>query len=277
MTSFGKFFIDREIFEDDIWEKPAHFLKIWVWIVGRANWKMVKKGGKTYHRGEFLTSLEETQEANKWKVGWRTEKLSIDQVEDVYEFLRKTQRITTRKTTRGLWVKVLNYDYFQTLYSHETNSEGNNESNRVATAEPEGKEKERIKKENNISSVPGGTERRESSFEKKKVKLEDILDSTAEEIIAYFVEACQKKLGFTPAVSRGIEKRMIKNKLRPDPSGCTMPREQIIRLIDWFLDPRNKSTESLSKSLRVCLSTTVINRFLQDKAEGICFWGLPDS
>lgn len=140
----GKFLIHREIFESDIWEKPAHFLKIWIWILGKANWKTVKKGGKTYHRGEFLTSFKETMESNEWKVGWRTEKLTKDKIWDVYEFLRKTKRITTTKATRELWVKVIDYDYSQTLSLPKSSNEGNNESNKEATVRQQGKRKKDV-------------------------------------------------------------------------------------------------------------------------------------
>lgn len=127
----GKFIIDREIFGSDIWEKPTYYLKVWIWIIGKANWKKAEKGGNTFNRGEFKTDYREIIEANKWKIGWRTEKLKRDDIFSVLDFLRKTQRILTHKTTRGLWIKVLNYDYFQSF----TKYEGNTERPTKATAE----------------------------------------------------------------------------------------------------------------------------------------------
>jgi len=180
----GKFFIHREIFESDVWEKPAYYLKVWIWIIGKANWKTIKKGGKTYHRGEFLTSYEQIIKKNSWKIGWRTEYLEKDEVFDVLEFLRKTQRITTKKTTKGLWIKVIKYDEFQKLNEtlmkvqrkgtekatakatekaiktgDESNNESNNESNRVATGKRERQMKESFKS------------KKEFSFKKKKEEL----------------------------------------------------------------------------------------------------------
>lgn len=135
----GKFLIDREIFEKDIWEKPAYYLKIWIWTIGKANWKTVKKGGKTYHRGEFLTDYKQIIEENKWKVGWRTEKLSKKQVFGALDFLRKSQRIGTEKATRGLWIKVIDYDYLQRFSRAKSSYEGNNEGNSKETARQQGK------------------------------------------------------------------------------------------------------------------------------------------
>ena len=71
------------------------------------------------------------------------------------EFLRKTDRIKTRKATRGLWIKVLKYDEFQlipefygnptetpkratqraTENKHESNAESNSESKSRQTAD----------------------------------------------------------------------------------------------------------------------------------------------
>lgn len=139
----GKFFLHREIFESDVWDKPPYYLKIWLWILGRANYKTIKKGGKVYHRGEFITDYREIIDANKWKIGNRPVKLTNDQIFQVCDFLTKTLRIQRRKTTRGLWIKVLNYDYFQKLSGGESNGESNGESKAKAIADQQGKEKDR--------------------------------------------------------------------------------------------------------------------------------------
>ena len=228
----GKFFIEREIFESDIWEKPSHFLKIWFWIIGKANYKEVKKGGKIYRRGEFLTSFEETIEANKWKIGWRTERLTKDQVWEAYDFFRRTQRITTKKTTRGLWVKVLNYDYFQTLSPNEANNEPNSEANRVATVSQHGKRKKEKKDINNEPSSP------------------------VREIIAYFRDQVKEIRGFDPEINWGKDGKLAKQRLvkyRP---------EQLKDLITWYLG--SKDSERLGVSLATCLSAYIINLWLED-------------
>lgn len=74
----GKFFIHRKIFESDIWVKPAYYLKIWLWIIGKANWKTVKRGGKTFNRGEFITNYEDIIKENEWRVGWSIRRLGKD-------------------------------------------------------------------------------------------------------------------------------------------------------------------------------------------------------
>lgn len=131
----GKFVIHRKILQSDIWEKPAYYLKIWIWIIANANWKTIRRGGKIFNRGEFHTHYENIIKENEWVIGWNTKRLNKDQVFNVLDFLRKTQRIHTRKATRGLWIKVLNYDYFQLIPRYESNEESNAESNKRATSE----------------------------------------------------------------------------------------------------------------------------------------------
>jgi len=149
----GKFIIHRNILSSDIWNKPHHFLKIWIWIIANANWKTIRRGGKTFNRGELHTHYEDIIRENEWLIGWRVERLTKREVFRVLDFLRKTQRITTRKATRGLWIKVLNYDYYQTLPKKKTNNEGNKEGNRVGTEWEQGKRKnnETIMKEEIIT------------------------------------------------------------------------------------------------------------------------------
>ena len=104
----GKFVINREIFESDIWEKPPYYLKVWVWVMGNANWKTVKKGGKTYRRGEFKTSFQEIIEANRWNSGYRKEKLTKDRDLKQIEYLIENTEETLEK-------RILTEDYLNCL------------------------------------------------------------------------------------------------------------------------------------------------------------------
>lgn len=111
----GKFVIHRKLLESEIWDKPAYYLKIWIWILAKAKWKTNKKGGQTFKRGEFKTDYLEIIEENRYKIGYRYERLNKNDIFYVLNFLRKTDRIRTKKTTKGLWIKVLNYDESQLI------------------------------------------------------------------------------------------------------------------------------------------------------------------
>lgn len=253
MSHYGKFFIAREIFESDIWEKPPYFLKIWIWIIGRTNYKRVKKGGQIYERGEFLTSIPKIIEANKWMTGWRTEKLSKDQVEVVLDFLRKTERITTKKTTRGSFIKVLNYDYYQTLPRHEANKEANNEANRTATADQHYKRKKE-KKEKKLSTAPL---RSTGSPSSETDQGEKGTNPKVKKVIDFFCEACENIKRFKPRISRKVEGKMIKDYLKE------YSVEELTDELDWFL--RSKESDDLGCTIKVALSAYVFNKWLAQR------------
>lgn len=62
------------------------------------------------------------------KVGWRTEKPSIDELRGVMKTLMKTAMITTMKVLHGTVITILNYDYYQTVGNYEFAYESRNDS-----------------------------------------------------------------------------------------------------------------------------------------------------
>jgi hypothetical protein len=207
----GKFFISREIFESDIWEKPSYYLKVWIWIIGKANWKTIKKGEKTFNRGEFKTEYKEIIELNRWRTGWRTEKLTDDQIFSVLDFLRKTQRIQTHKTTRGLWIKVLNYDYFQRFLDNESNTEPPTK----ATAEQQ----------------TTNREKRNTNEIQMKEPSKEIDKSQAYKLKIIFLYASKKKVGLEDANKK---QSFIKRNLRPAENLVPYPFNKVEEVMDWL-------------------------------------------
>lgn len=230
----GKFLIHRKILTSDIWEQPAHFLKIWLWLIGNANWKERRQGGKIYHRGELLTNYEEIIRANRWKSGYRSEYLDKDEVYKVLKFLRKTGRIKTTKTTRGLWIKILKYDEYQSFlrrsYGEETEADKQKErerqkisteaiteaigkkhgSDNVATDQRQGNEKEGERKRNIASK------RKNISFKRKDYSL--------------VLEAYQRLKGIR---LQGEEYKPVKQAIKSMFLSGRTP-EQIIDCMEWF-------------------------------------------
>jgi hypothetical protein len=93
----------RQTIESDIfYKKPAIWFKVWFYLVNRASHKDTKK----YERGESFLQTE-----------WICEKTGAtkDQVKKCLGYLRKSKMISTRRSTRGTWVKILSYSHFQTL------------------------------------------------------------------------------------------------------------------------------------------------------------------
>ena len=119
----GYILLARTLTQNELWGKPPYYIKLWVWLLLKCNHENVKKNGHSYNRGEAMVTLEETLENSTYTTGWRINRITKDQAWKFYEDLRKARMITTRKTTRGMFVKVLNYNFFQDSKNYEDDTE----------------------------------------------------------------------------------------------------------------------------------------------------------
>lgn len=101
----GYILLARNIIDSEIWQKPPAYLKIWVYILSKVCWKETRKNPV----GQELFNF-------------RQEKIPGVTLNQIYEFLRwaktlnprdLTTQITTQKTTRGIYIKVTKYEYYQ--------------------------------------------------------------------------------------------------------------------------------------------------------------------
>ena len=101
----GYILLARNIIESQIWLKPPEYLKIWIYILFQVNFNNTKN----FPRGTGFFNF-------------RQEKIPGVTLNQVYEFLRwaktlnptdLTTQITTQKTTRGVILKVNNYNKYQ--------------------------------------------------------------------------------------------------------------------------------------------------------------------
>lgn len=137
----GYYIKARQIKDSDIAHAPPHVREIWDYLLREANHQGKKKHGFTLERGQLLTTYEDIQEDLHWKVGWRKQKYTKWQCENTMKFLRKPRRngsmITTKKTTRGLIITILNYDYYQNPKNYESHKENHNESHNESHSLPQ--------------------------------------------------------------------------------------------------------------------------------------------
>ncbi len=110
----GAFQIARKIFESDFWlKKPSAWKVIWIYILGKVNHK--KQGG--FERGEgFFNFAEERR-----YIG------SDIKYQSIMKFLKYAEigeMIGKTKSTRGIVIKVLKYDKYQTLDNYISNTKG---------------------------------------------------------------------------------------------------------------------------------------------------------
>lgn len=132
-TLWAKQTCDSKIFSD----KPDHWFKVWFYIVSNVNFK---ENGR-FERGQGLFTYNEL-------VSVLTPKKSRSVIDRIMRWLKTDDMLTTRKTTRGFIITVLNYDKYQNLSNYlDDNKKSNQTIGRRQvddTIQKEGK-KERIK------------------------------------------------------------------------------------------------------------------------------------
>ncbi|MCR3760389.1 hypothetical protein KYB31_15535 [Clostridium felsineum] len=130
----GYILLSRGLIESEIFKKPPLYLKVWIYLLSKAQ----HKDFKALKRGQLWTDIPEIQEACSWYVGYRKEKPSKKQIYTILEWLRnpyerdnegtaKGTMIGTTKGTQGMLVNIDKYRFYQDSKNYEGNDEGNDE------------------------------------------------------------------------------------------------------------------------------------------------------
>ena len=120
----------RKIDDSEIAFKPPHFREIFNWLYRQAN----HSDNDKFKRGQCFRSINDIQEGLKWFVGYRKCTYTKDQCEKALKWLRKADMIETTKATRGMFITICNYEFYQ----DPKNYESNNESHKKATRKQQG-------------------------------------------------------------------------------------------------------------------------------------------
>lgn len=113
MNQLGWFRVDRGIIDSEIWEKPAEWLKIWLYILSNVNYADTEtmKRGSNYFRASII--------ANDCGCSKRT-------VENFLKWGKVVGMVVTHKTARGNVITVLKYDKYQS--SGDTGSDATSDT-----------------------------------------------------------------------------------------------------------------------------------------------------
>ena len=104
----GAFQVARQLFSSELWtNKPSSWKVIWIYILGKVN----HKDNRNFKRGEGFINL--SQECSL--IGCD---ITIDMIKHSMVYFRACKMISTKRSTRGTIIKVLNYDRYQTLDSY---------------------------------------------------------------------------------------------------------------------------------------------------------------
>lgn len=106
----------RKIQDSAISKAPPHVREIWDWILKECN----HKGTNVCKRGQCIRSYRDIIEGLSWYVGWRKMTYSKHHCEIAMKWLKKATMITTKKTTKGILISVVKYDYYQNPSNYES-------------------------------------------------------------------------------------------------------------------------------------------------------------
>ncbi|WP_373894428.1 Replication protein O [Virgibacillus sp. CBA3643] len=178
----GYILLSRKVIESEIWEKPPLYIKIWIYLLTRAQ----HADYKGMNRGQLRTSIPEIMEGCSWYVGYRKVKPTKDQVFQVIDWLRKSYEhpdesnndptmITTTKATQGLLINICNYSFYQDPKNYESNKETTDENSTKATREQQrsdniNKNDKNVKNEQEKSTI-----RSKLKFETHHIQLAELL------------------------------------------------------------------------------------------------------
>jgi hypothetical protein len=98
----GGFIIARKIFESNIWIKDPLYLKVWIWIIGRANHSDNYKNGRHYKRGEFVTSYNEIIKATSYYHNRSHITPSLKKIRIILKWLQNEGMILVKPLKSGL-------------------------------------------------------------------------------------------------------------------------------------------------------------------------------
>jgi hypothetical protein len=140
----------RKIEDSEIAHAPPCAREVWDWLLRKVNYRDRRCGKTTIHRGQILTSVPQIQEALHWKVGARTERYEVYQIETAMKLLRRWGMVATAKAGGGMFITVVNYETYQNPTNYESRDESRDESRMKAGP----KEKKGRKEEKEGTFVP---------------------------------------------------------------------------------------------------------------------------
>ncbi|MCO4782717.1 MAG: hypothetical protein KC646_10375 [Candidatus Cloacimonetes bacterium] len=131
--------VSRSIIESEIWDKPPLYIKVWLFLIIKAQ----HKDYKDLKRGQLRTSIREIQEGCSWHCGFRKETPTIKKIRYILDWLRnpygkaigqdnelsvKGTMVGIRKGTQGMLVTIDKYNTYQDLKNYGQDGLGHTEN-----------------------------------------------------------------------------------------------------------------------------------------------------
>lgn len=126
MIKGGYILQPRIIDESDLIHESPVVRETWLYLLRNVAHKDTDK----FKRGSGFFQLDDIANGLHWFVGYRKMKYSKPQLTKSLRRLCESNMIETTKATRGLFVTICKYDYYQNPKNYEGNDEGNTKETR---------------------------------------------------------------------------------------------------------------------------------------------------
>jgi hypothetical protein len=115
----GGYYIKARCIQDSyVAHTPPYVREIWDWILKECN----HADFRDIKRGQCVRTFKDIQDGLSWYIGYRKMKYTKWQCEKAMKTLLRATMIATRKTTRGLVITVINYDFYQNPKNYDSNT-----------------------------------------------------------------------------------------------------------------------------------------------------------
>lgn len=206
MIEGGYILQPRIIKESQIMKQPPHYREIWFYLLREAN----HKKNHVCDRGELIRSYKDILEDLSWYVGYRKESYKKHHCEKAMKWLTKERMIATRRTTRGVRIKILQYDKYQTPENYERDYESDNKATtKRRSSSTINKNEKNVKNDNkeyiskfeefwNMYPVKTGKKKAKEKYKKLYKKHLEIMEGLKKYII--YIKWLEKKKETDPKV-----------------------------------------------------------------------------
>lgn len=177
------FQIARSIFDSDVWSGDIHMAKLWIYLLGKAQFRK-----NSPEQGTLTTSLRRIQQDNSYldpggiiKRFW-----SIHKIVNMLEDLEKTERIVCKGTPKGTFINIIKYRDYQNLSNYKGTPKGKQRGHRRDTAgtltpqdssiEDTSTTPKNVKNVKNVKNKPTTIQKKKIYFDFNKEIWENITD-----------------------------------------------------------------------------------------------------
>ena len=130
-TISGGYYIKARCIQNaEIAIAPPHIREIWDWLLKEANHTDALVGGTMIKRGQCVRSYKDIQEGLQWMIGWRKCTYTNANCETAMKWLKKRGMVTARKTTRGMLITIVKYDFYQNPKNYENHKDTDKKTTR---------------------------------------------------------------------------------------------------------------------------------------------------